>query len=375
MFIKLFGNGAAGNKAAIEAINTGVIARENVVLLNTTDKDVDPEYKDIFIQISNSLRGCGKERSKAKAIISNFLQSDQADKIDNFLSEGKPDMIVLATSTSGGSGSGITALLGKYIKDVFGISVHVVAFTGFENDPRELQNTVEFFQDLTENLGVEAISNKKFLSSYNIIGAEQQANKEFCCRLSILKGDNIRDSIQNIDDTDLLKLSTTPGYMTIERVMLPNKIKNSKLFEGAVIAALDESKSLDTSVGCHRFGVILNCSKDELEFIDTNMTFVRERYGIPYESFLHIQHEDDLPSFVDIVIAGMKLPIEEVQSVYKKYQTMTKQVNVEKDSFFSVLSECNTQSDMFDMSQNRQVRDKKSFFAGVNEEDTLKSQF
>lgn len=371
MRIKLFGNGAAGNKAAIMAIEKGTIDRKDTILLNTTDRDVDPSYKDIFVQISSSLKGCGKERSKAKSIISTFLQSEQAVYVDNFLSEDRPDMVVLATSTSGGSGSGITALLAKYIKDVFGIPAHVIAFTGFENDPRELQNTVEFFQDLSDNLGVEAISNKKFLTSFNTIDAESQANQEFCCRLSILKGDHIRDSVQNIDDTDLLKLSTTPGYMTIERIVLP-KIKNSKLFEGTVIAALDESKSLDTSMGCHRLGVIINCSKEELEFIDTNITFVRERYGIPYESFLHIQHEDDLPSFIDIVIAGMKLPIEEVQAVYQKYKEMATKVNTEKDSFFSELSECNTQSDMFNMSQSRQVRDKKSFFSALDEEDTLK---
>ena len=67
MKIKLIGSGAAGNKAALAAMENGVVEKDSVLLLNTTEKDVDPAYKDIFVQISTgAFKGCGKERNLAK---------------------------------------------------------------------------------------------------------------------------------------------------------------------------------------------------------------------------------------------------------------------------------------------------------------------
>ena len=247
MYVKFIGSGAAGNKALISAIESDVVIKKDCLLLNTTERDVNPRFRDIFIRVGDSLKGCGKERTLAKNILLNTLKSG-ASGIEDFCKDGDPDMIVLVTSTSGGSGSGITTLLAKYIKEVIGVNVHVFGFTGFEADGRELQNTIEFFQDIEDNFGVEAISNKKFLTDGNIIKAEAAANEEFCRRMTILQGSNIRDSVQNIDDTDLFKLSTSVGFMNIEHIPLP-KIKNAQIFNGTIVAAMDESKSLETSKG------------------------------------------------------------------------------------------------------------------------------
>lgn len=366
MYIKLIGSGAAGNKAAIAAIDAGVIERENTLLLNTTERDVDPKYKDIFIQISEQLKGCGKERNKAKNMLANYLQGKNGSSLEAWISNGNPDMIVLVSSTSGGSGSGITTLLAKYINEVIGTPVHLFPITGFENDPRELENTIEFFQDIEESWGVQSISNKKFLEGVNTLAAETAANMEFCRRLNILQGTKIRDSVQNIDDTDLLKIATSAGYMEVLSVKLP-KIKNSKTFEAAIIDAMDETKSLDTTSGCHRIGVILNCPEESLEFIDTNVTLVRERYGIPYESFIHIQHEKDMEDFCDIIIAGMKMPLDELKEAYERYKEMDSQVRKSSDSFFSDIKGMHGagENTMFNLPNQKVTKDKSSFFNGL----------
>ena len=41
---KIIGVGAAGNKAAINLIEKGVIEKGNVLLLNSTKKDIPDEY-------------------------------------------------------------------------------------------------------------------------------------------------------------------------------------------------------------------------------------------------------------------------------------------------------------------------------------------
>ena len=59
MELEVFGIGAAGNKAAIRAIEAGIISDEYVKLFNTTTKDIPAEYKnsDIVIPFSSSILG------------------------------------------------------------------------------------------------------------------------------------------------------------------------------------------------------------------------------------------------------------------------------------------------------------------------------
>ena len=49
----------------------------------------------------------------------------------------------------------------------------------------------------------------------NKLAAEKAANKEFCTRLSIMAGNLIRASSQNIDDEDIRILMTVNNYIDI----------------------------------------------------------------------------------------------------------------------------------------------------------------
>ena len=83
MKAKLIGIGAAGNKAAMAAIEQGVFGREEVLLINTTRKDMKDEYDDINVIIGGGMGGCGKERGRAKNITIESLKSEKL-KIDAF---------------------------------------------------------------------------------------------------------------------------------------------------------------------------------------------------------------------------------------------------------------------------------------------------
>ena len=364
MYIKFIACGAAGGKALISAIDSGVCKKEDCLITNTTSKDVVDEYKDIFLRIGDSLKGCGKERTLAKNITMQALKNNELP-IDDFVTNGDPDMIVLVTSTSGGSGSGSSTILAKYIKNVLGVNVHIFGFTGFGMDGREMQNTIEFFQDIEEDFGIECISNEKFISNeFSITDMERAADYEFCDRMRVLQGLDIRDSVQNIDDTDLYKLSTTTGFMNIEYIELPDKIKNATAFVSCLTEGLDNSKSLETSIGCHRLGIIINCREEDLQYIDVHGGKIKDRYGVPYESFLHIQHESDLGNFIAIIVGGMKLPTEEVKAVYETYKVLSQQVNKEKDNFFDDIGNLrgDQEDSMFNLQKNKKKMSKDDFF-------------
>lgn len=370
MKAKLIGIGAAGNKAAMTAIENGVFDRKDVLLVNTTRKDMKDEYDDINVIIGGGMGGCGKERGRAKNITIESLKSEKL-KIDS-LPDPDDDAVVIVSSSEGGTGCGSSTILAKYIREVLNMNVHLVVFTGFEDDARGLQNTVEYFQELQDNYTVEAISNKKFLaSSKNKQEAERKANEEFCTRMRTWLGLDLVDSNQNIDETDLYKISTTPGFMTIETVYFDGIKKQSdfdRIFEEMIYA----TKSLDFTPTAKRIGVFMYAS-ERSQNVGFDNAKIREELGEPFEFFTHIQTVPAGQERVCIMASGIKLPTEEVEKIYNEYKARTSHVDKKKDGFFDQIGgmKMEEDDDMFNLTnsgiKNPTVARKDSFFDSVKE--------
>lgn len=352
MKAKLIGVGAAGNKAAMAAIEAGVFDRKDVMILNTTRKDMKKEYDDINIEFGPGFGGCGKERNIAKELMFKALKQESIN-IDSFPDPGD-DAIIIVSSSEGGTGCGAAPVIAKYVTDVLNMNVHLFVFTGFEEDVRGVKNTIEYFQELTDKFTVEAISNKKFLAdAKNKAHAEQLANQEFVERMKIYLGINLRDSDQNIDDTDLYKINTTPGFMSIEHAKLDN-IKNTQMFVDILERMLDTSKSLEYEPTARRIGVFLNISK-KTQRIDFDYSVLRERMGEPYEFFTHVQEAQGVEDeTISVITSGIKMPRDEVQEIYTTYLDKTNRVDKNKDAFFDNVDgfTMDSEDSMFDFKRN-----------------------
>lgn len=358
---KVIGIGQCGNKAVIDLIEKGIVGSNDVSLMNTTLKDVPEKYRDLAVLIEGT-EGCGKERNLAKKYA---MQNLKAGKLDlDALMEQDDAFVIIATSTSGGSGSGASTVIAKYFADVLGKTVHMFAFGGFNSDVRELKNTVEWFKDCDPSYVVEAIRNDKFPGNKN--KAEKAANDEFCERVRILLGKTIVESETNIDDTDLLKLTTTPGFMTIEHGDL-GKPKSIEDFNKAVIDIVDHTKSYDVVPNGTRLGVILDIDERTAEQIDYQYEEIKARLAEePFEVFTHVQNVGQ-GNHIEIIAAGLKMPIEEIETLYNDFKDRSEKVDRSKDSFFNM--DFDTSSDEFDMGSESQSADeiakkKSAFFGG-----------
>jgi cell division GTPase FtsZ len=324
------------------------------MLINSTLKDIPLDYQNredaIVKQFVGAYGGCGKERNMSQELCETSIQKE-ALGLDEFLAietEEEAELVIIVASTEGGTGSGSAPLIANYIRNVYGIAVHVFALIGFEDDTRGMRNTVEFFKEIKENLTVECMKNSKFLPSCNNnrLKAEKEANIEFCKKISVLMGLQIRDSDHNIDPTDLFKLSTEEGYMDIETAIFTDKIKNAEQFKQTLIDTLDNSKALDTAdtTAVRKLGIIINIKPENTDYIQYR-DVLAERFGVAYEIFEHIQHESDMPEFISIIVSGMKMPTDEIESIYKNYQKNASKINRTSDDFFSTIQEKDIDSD------------------------------
>ena len=375
MICRLIGIGAAGNKAAITAVENEIISVNKTMLINSTLKDIPADYQSkegaIVRQYTGAYGGCGKERNISYGLAEKNLQEDTLG-LEEFLgvdTDKECELCIIVASTEGGTGSGSAPLIGQYILNVFGIPVHIFGIAGFEDDVRGMRNTVEFFKEMDDQFAVECIKNSKFLEECNgnKLKAEKKANEEFCKKISVLMGLQIRDSEHNIDPTDLLKISSrTFGYMIIESCVFSDKIKNREQFRQAIVDTLDKSKSLDIDEkGIERLGVIMNIKKDSTDYIDYK-DIITDRFGVTYETYEHIQHEEKtMPEFIAFIMAGLKMPMEEIESTYKNYEESIKKVNKNQDSFFSTIQEkaIDTTDEAFNLGAKKiKTMDKKDFF-------------
>lgn len=354
MKVKLIGIGAAGNKAVIHAINDKHIDRKQCILINSTLKDMDDNYDDINFIIGDGIGGCGKERSRGKKLMIESLKNGSLE-MDNAID---PDVktVIIISSSEGGTGSGASPVLAKYIKEVLNFNVHLVVFTGFEDDARGLQNTIEYFKDLQDNFIVEAISNKKVAEVKDITDKsktyiEDEANKIFSNKLRVYLGLDTKDSRQNIDEMDLYKINTTNGFMIIESTKPESTLKTFKDFEKSFSSLVDNTVSLAFDKSCKRMGIFLYLT-EESQSIKYDFDLLKSKLGEPYEIFTHIQTvQDREDERFDLIVSGIPLPKEEVVKIYNKYKERTSKVNKSSDSFFDTLNDINTESvdEMFDV--------------------------
>lgn len=346
----LIGVGAAGNKAVLNAIKKGIMKVEDTIIINSTSKDFPKGYSGRKIILSRDDTGCGKEVSIAHEYAVQAIKDGKLE-MQNI---NQYSTVIFCTSVEGGTGSGSTPVLAQFVAEVYGRNVHIIAFTGFEEDPRGLQNTIQFFKNMKDNLTIQTIRNSAFLKDANgdKLEAERLANDEMNERIRIITGQDFIYSDQNIDDTDIAKVMNTKGYMTVEHIYIDKPLETKEEFIEKINEMVDNSKSLQPEEPLmNKLGVIVNFDKKHQKVIDDKHDNLIDRFGNPFEVFTHIQWDKNR-EYIAIVISGMNMPIEEIESIYDRYKEMSDKVNKKHDSFFDKmnqmdLDDSNSKFDMF----------------------------
>lgn len=360
----LVGVGAAGNKAVMSAIENQIVKEDDTIIINSTSKDFPTKYNGKKIVLSPQDSGCGKERSVAKDYAITAIKSGKL----NIDSVSAYTTVIVITSVEGGTGSGSTPIIAKFFNQVHRKNTHIIAFTGFEEDVRGLANTVEFFQEIDSNLIVQTIRNSSFLrlSGNNKFKAEQLANEEMCKRIRILTGQDFIVSDQNIDDTDILKVSNTSGYMTVEQSFFDKPLVDQDDFNKNIKKMIYDSKSAKSKdAGATRIGVILNIDPASEDAIDYSFASIKEAYGNPFECFMQKQW-DEKREYVAFIVGGMQMPIDEMKAVYDRYKDQSSKVNKNADAFFKEMQSMKLDSD------NNKFNMIKPIQSGVSTEDFMK---
>lgn len=352
--LQVFGVGAAGNKAAIEAMQQRIIAEEKVKLLNTTLKDIPDEYKrksGMVHEVSTVLGGCAKEPSKGADAMYHAIMEANIDI--GAMIDVDTQAVVLISSTEGGTGCGAVPILAKYFISM-GMPVHVYALIGFQDDRVGVANTISFFKNIPDGIILHTIQNKKFLDYTNDYAkAEQLANEEFADQLEILIGSKMIDAKQNIDDMDLYKVvCNTPGYMDIRHVQIDGA-KNFDLTNQAIMRSFEEMKGMEYDNGGTSnliIAVIVNADKNTQQVIDDEYNVVKRYTGEPKIIYRHIQWDENSgDEYIDIIIAGLPYPEKAILQLPKVFNTLKDKANKQAKKLSDILGGIEIEDESDDM--------------------------
>ena len=368
----IIGTGAAGNKAVVNLMELGVVDKDDVLLINSTLKDVPEKYRNIAVKLSDEYDGCGKERSLSKEI------TDEAIKDGTLNFNNLPyDIykVIIVTSMEGGTGSGSTDIIAKHLYEKQDMNnIEIFAFKGFEEDVRGIQNSIEFFQDMKPTYGVQVINNAAFLKEAggNIKKAHKLANDELARRIRVSLGQVLVAGEDNVDGSDLYKVTNTTGYSTIEYTTIEDKIKSTEEFNKIISEMIDSTKSLSLSPSATLIAVIINLQESSQDNIDYSFSVIREKLGEPYEIFKHIQYDKKSEEFIAIISSGMKMPIDELRNLKDKYDKRRSLINKSDDEFYTeaLSMQGNSEDNRFNMMssvrKNRRQQQATNKFKNTN---------
>ena len=82
---------------------------------------------------------------------------------------------------------------------------------------------------------------------------------------------------------------------------------------------------------------------------------LKEKLGDPYETYSHIQYEDDQEAYISFIAQGLAMPKKAIKDLHKTYKELSERVDKEKDDFFDEISALkgNSEDSMFNVNPRR----------------------
>ena len=223
--VGLVGAGNAGNQFIDATYKAGFA---NVFCVNSSSRDMDndvlTEQLPCFL-IGNSGRGAGMNRDAAKELFKmNFRQLFDHSRFKEICEES--DVIVVATSTSGGTGSGVTPIIVKALKQMY--PGKIVIFYGIL--PRlsasdvELSNSAACVSEIEElnksGLGIPyMLADLNFYEGISNEVAYAEVVNKMVSDVKAIAGHYLNYSkYRMIDENDMKVVISPAGYMSIYKI-------------------------------------------------------------------------------------------------------------------------------------------------------------
>lgn len=317
--VVLIGIGNAGCQAAELAKKQN----HQVFCINSSQKDLDDRVLDKSIPsfLIGNKRGAGKDRQNAKR----FMMVEMERLFNNTPAftdiVDKADVVVVAVSTGGGTGSGAGPLLVNRLMTLY--PNKVVIFFGIlpklSESPQAQFNAIECLNEVTNpklNMTYMLSDLHYFEDKSNEESYRKTAEYIVDC-LNVIRGDYTKPSPYGmIDESDMLTILATPGYMMINHVpsVAKTDIEN-RTVQSIMIDMIKNSPAVPQQKGkiVRNVGIILNTLDQQDDPCKSgNYSELEEYIGHPLAAFTNYVVESKPRMEIALIMSGMNKPIDRI---------------------------------------------------------------
>lgn len=219
------GVGNAGSQFVDAAYKAGF---RNVFCINSSSKDMDNDVLNANIPcflVGSDGRGAGMNRNAAKELFKmNYRHLFENQKFVQYCEES--DVIVIGTSCSGGTGSGISPIVVKAVKQMY--PNKIVMFYGIlprlTSSDVELSNAMECVAEIEElnksGLGIPyMLADLNYYEGISNEVAFVKVVEKMATDIKVIAGDYLNYSkYRMIDENDMKVIISPSGYLSIYKI-------------------------------------------------------------------------------------------------------------------------------------------------------------
>lgn len=278
-------------------------------------------------------KGTGKDRNTAKK----FFLEDSGLTLDkkfiNVIEEN--DVIIVATSTGGGYGSGSSTELIELLSEMYSTKViiavgilpfHTEQYTAFEGTKMWLKEMIKL------NVGYMLYDNNQF-ADIAPNKAAKMVNENFIRDLKVLQGDFIdRTYTGGIDERDMLTVLSVPGRLVVDSI---EDFETSDIEDGSIIhtiathivkesahAEMVADKEISASAMMYTLG-------DEFdEFKKSIKDDLQAQFGTHVKDTVNFS--DESRGTVALVLSGLSAPTMVIDRIVNKTKSLGENITGRK---------------------------------------------
>lgn len=223
--VAVIGSGNAGSQFVDAAYKAGF---KNVFCINSSSKDMDNDVLNANIPcflVGSDGRGAGMNRNAAKELFKmNYRHLFENQKFVQYCEES--DVIVVGTSCSGGTGSGVSPIVVKAIKQMY--PNKIVMFYGIlprlTGSDVELSNAMACVAEIEElnksGLGIPyMLADLNYYEGISNEVAFVKVVEKMVTDIKVIAGDYLNYSkYRMIDENDMKVITSPAGYMSIYKI-------------------------------------------------------------------------------------------------------------------------------------------------------------
>ena len=269
--------------------------------------------------------GAGKVRTYSKDIFKNGTYEKIMGYVnDGITSLGAVDYILITTTADGGTGSGMSVILAKLLKDNLKLPVIVLGvYPTMDDDAQSQYNAMEWQSEVAK-VGVPHFildnniphSQSTAVGEAKVAEVHNKVNEQAARIGALLTGTNFGvSSIGMIDRRNLLMLTMQIGGRMVATSDTTRPTANQTLDD--YIDEMLQQSCQPLPYGVSGIGVWVKGPKDMLAQMDTSLLKLQKKYGNAMLKFAHV--EESANTEIGIIMTGCNEASERLSAMRHRY--------------------------------------------------------